>query len=64
MSTSALPPIRRPRMGRLMKVGLRAASDPSGVKTFQAISREIGEVTTLSAWEAANSVGRKMTPKS
>lgn len=51
-------------MGRLMKVGLRAASDPSGVKTFQAIGREIGEVTTLSAWEAANSVGRKMTPKS
>lgn len=62
MSTSALPPVRRPRKTRLALIGLRAASDQSGVTTFRAINRAIQPVQRSSMSVAANRVTDTMNP--
>lgn len=61
--SQVLPHLNRSRKARLVKIGLRAASDLNGRKTYLRLLREVPATPRSSAAEAANQVTAAMTPK-
>lgn len=60
--SQALPHPARQSMARLARIGLRAASDQTGSRTFRALLREVPKTPVAPPSEAANRVTQAMTP--